>query len=271
MFTFRCDKICGGVNLSKKIWLALMTTAFAVLLVSSVQASTVLNLNWNNGGIITANMDTGDAVLSFQSNADMASGSLWAKDYDDNPYGYGVDGFKTEISSYVSNGFTEYSVQRTDSKESMYGPADQSTYSFLGSSGSGSLTFSTSTNYAALRSSNYGYQANDQFVASGDYLAYHEVVNGDNEAWWEASGSGSLDVDHMADDTWTSQIQFGFGDGCYKNADVTQIGSGYYSQGAVFGNSFTQGGSTASGVGTYSYQVTFASGFSWSDTSFELD
>lgn len=206
--------------------------------------------------------------MDFSTGGAHILGHLYAIDHDDNPYSYGVDTFLTNVHAFVENGYIDYGVDRLDSA-GMYGPADQSTFSWIGASDWASLSFQTRTNFADLDSSNYGFQANDHFLAEGEYGAFHEVYNGDNYAYFEAGGDGTLDIDHMTDDTWTTAIKFGKGCGCYTNADVTQTGSGFFELGALFENSFTMGGMTASGPVDYYQYIEFGDGFSWSDYSFE--
>jgi len=245
--------------------------AIMLLMTSTmVFATTELDVDWDGAGGFSVDWDTGDAGMRFSTLGDRIMGTLYAKDYDDNPYSYGVDTFLTNVDAYVENGYIGYGVNRIDST-GMYGPADQSTSSSIGSTGWASLAFQTRTNFADLDSSNYGFQANDHFLAEGGYGARHEVYNGLNNAYFEAAGDGTLDIDHMTDDTWTTRIKFGKGCGCYTNADVTQTGSGYFELGAEFENSFTMGGMTASGPVDYLQRISFSNGFSWSDYSFSGD
>jgi hypothetical protein len=166
-------------------------------------------------------------------------------------------------------GLIQYGVVRTDSKTS-YGIADQSTYSQVGvnTGGWAHLTFQTQTNYASLYSANWGFQANNQFMAGGVYSVQHDVVNGDNNAWLSAGGDGEVYIDHMSDGyTTQSNIQFGQGTGSFTNANVDQTGSGIFSIGGHMDNSLTWGGITSLGDIDFSTTVTFDSGFSWTDYS----
>lgn len=244
--------------------------AIMLLMTSTmVFATTELDVDWDGAGGFSVDFDTGDAYMGFSTGGNYIYGELYAKDHDDNPYSYGVDTFLTNVDAYVENGYIQYGVDRLDSGP--YGPADQTTFSSIGASDWASLTFQTRTNYADLDSSNYGFKATDHFLAEGEYGAFHEVVNGDNYAYFEVGGDGTLDIDHMTDDTWTTGIKFGKGCGCYTNADVTQTGSGYFELGAEFENSFTMGGMTASGPVNYYQSISFSDGFSWSDYSFNGD
>uniref|UniRef100_A0A6M3MB30 Uncharacterized protein n=1 Tax=viral metagenome TaxID=1070528 RepID=A0A6M3MB30_9ZZZZ len=256
----------GNIDMRSRV---LIIPLLAIMLFApiAVFAVTELDVDWDGAGGFSVDFDTGDAYMGFSTGGAYIEGHLYANDYDDNPYSYGVDTFLTNVDAYVENGYIQYGVDRLDST-GMYGPADQSTFSYIGASDWASMTFQTRTNFADLDSSNYGFQANDHFLAEGVYGAYHEVLNGANIAWFDASGIGTLDIDHMTDDTWTTAIQFGKGCGCYTNADVTQDGSGTFVLGAHYENSFTMGGMTASGPVDYHQSILFGDGFSWSDYSF---
>lgn len=255
--------------MSKKMLIVPLLVLVLLLTPAVVFATTELDVDWDGAGGFSVDFDTGDADMGFETGGSYISGYLYAKDYDDNPYSYGVDTFLTNVDAYVEDGYIQYGVDRLDSGP--YGPADQSTFSYIGASDWASMTFQTRTNFADLDSSNYGFQANDHFLAGGEYMAYHEVENGLNNAYFEAMGDGTLDIDHMTDDTWTTGIKFGKGCGCYTNADVTQTGPGYFEVGAHYENSFTMGSMTASGPVDYYQRISFSSGFSWSDYSFSGD
>ena len=245
----------------------LVAVLLCLMAVATVMAQTEFNLSWNGGGIISSTIDTGDARASFVSAAVAYQGSLYAKDYDNNPYGYGVDSFLVELNSEVWGGETELFVERLTSKESMYGQAGQTSYSYLGAD-HGALTFRVTTNYASMKSSNYGFQSNNQFVAEGGYLAVHAVNNTANEAYFIASGNdGTLNINHMSDESHASEIRFGWGCGCYTNADVYQTGAGMFEIGSTFTNSFSNSDFSAGGSGTYMQRITFTDGFTWEDYS----
>lgn len=200
--------------------------------VFTVSAATVLNYNWTGGGFSTVTFDTGDAIMNFQTNGGLTSGSLYAKDFDNNPYSYGVDNMLTNVNAQVNNGgWIAYQVDRTDSYSPMYGAAGQTSYSYVSSDdGVATMAFQTVTNYASLVSSNYGFQANQQFTVSGtniDIIHSLTTGNGVEGGSLVLDGTGTASVDYMTDGyTNYNQFEFGSGAGCYTNADVTASGAG---------------------------------------------
>ena len=236
-------------------------------------APTEFNMLWDTfGGLIDVDyFASDDTIMTFDTTGNHMMGELYAITGDTNHYGYGVYDFLTNVDARVEGGgVIEYGVERIDSAGGGYGIADQSTFSRVSVlDGWGHLTFQTSTNYANLYSSNYGFQANNQFMAgSTSYNVYHDVVNGDNNAWFGASGNGELYVDHMTDGYTTgSNIDFGRGAGIYTNADVDQTGSGAFTIAGHMDNSLTWGGITSTGSVDFSTSVTFTDGFSWTDYS----
>lgn len=259
-------------KMNKRIVLAITMLVLVLTssLVMTASAATDITLTWaGNLGFLYANDDADVGA----SSAGGVTGLLHLNDLEDNPYSYGVDTIRSDIyATILGGGEVDFSFDRTDSGP--YGPADQSTYSYLGTDGTGQLIFRTRTNYADLDSSNYGFQANDQFQADamgGSYAAYHEVTNGDLFASFLAQGDGTVDIDHMTDDTWDQEIKFGWGCGCYTNADVTITGAGLYEREANFLTSLNvASGGSASGAGSWVETWTFGSGFSMGDTSFTV-
>jgi len=239
---------------------------FLLALIPSVAASTTLTLNWDGSGSISTGMNTGDASFSFSSAGGHIFGSLSATDYDDNPYNYGVDTFQVEVRSFIENGGTTIlSVSRDDSWTPMYGPADEQSYSYVSSDDEATLQFRVRTNFAQLRSSNYGFQSNQQFTATGNFEIDHQLINGNNWADLYATGSGSVSIDHMSDDTFGSTFKFGFGCGCYTNSDATGTGGGLF-QVTAHGDSGLYGsGWSTSGSSDYIFGVTYSDGFSASN------
>lgn len=258
-------------NNKKTIAITLLVTLILTLTPTIALAGpTELDMNWDGLGIINVNYTADDdALMNFYANG-WTKGDLYAKDSDNNPYNYGVDNFDAELESEITNGgYLEFAVDRTDSKESSYGPADQSTLTWIGTNETAQLNYRVGTNFAQLRSSNYGWHSSDQFLASGNYEIHHSVTNGDNNAYLHAVGLGSADIDHMSDDTGNNYIKFGKGSGCYTNADTVFTGAGVFELGAHFDNSMTMGGWTASGPVDWTQTWSFGNGFSIADHSFE--
>ena len=92
--------------------------------------------------------------------------------------------------------------------------------------------------------------------------------------WILNTGSGTSNIDLMSESTWgkTGSFQFGKGCGCYTNADVTSTGAGTFKVGAIAENqitvdlpSITINGDGILGSAQYLLQVTYGTGFSFSN------
>jgi len=182
-------------------------------------------------------------------------------DYENNPYGYGVDTVVAYTHALVADGIIDFTNIRLDSGSS-YGADGQLSTSIVNVLGGfGTLDFRTTTNYANLVSSNYNFQSNMQFTANAqEFVIFHKLASNPYEfALLDLQGSGSASVDYMADGyTGASGYYFGTGDGCYENADLTATGSGLLRIEAWADNnlwahdgSWAQGG--GSYIGTWSY------------------
>ena len=113
--------------------------------------------------------------------------------------------------------------------------------------------------------------SNNQFLASGEYLIQHNVVNGGLFAGFMANGIGTADIDHMTDSAGNTETRFGWGGGCYTDADVTITGIGFYQRAADFLTSLNvANGGSALGVGSWSESWSFTNGFAMGDTSFTV-
>jgi len=215
------------------ISLAIAVIALLSLAVPAFAADpTDIEINWDGAGLVGGEVDTGDAVGSFQSVGAISNvGQFKATDSNDNPYNYGVDSGVFSLDTSISgSGWAGLLVNRTASKESMYGPAGQvsSTYVAIGD-GSATLQNRSGTNYAEMRDCNYGWNANDHITAiSSSYIMERFVSSGpgSNQAVLSAAGSGSADLDCMNAEASAGQVRLGAGCGCYTNADFTATGSG---------------------------------------------
>jgi len=247
-----------------------MAVAMLVMVVPTVFADTTITASdFGNLDFDMAIQYDDDALAIFNFSG-YGSFNLLGKSVDNTQFPYmGVDTTTTSVKSSIisDGGFIQFGVQRQDSYGG-YGDPDQSSSSYVITSDSASLNFRSWTNYAALKDCNFGFQANDHFLASGDYNAYHNVINGNNNATFLATGSGTLDIDHMSDTAGNTGITFGLGCGCYTNADVTQTGSGFFGVSAHFENSFTNDGITAGGIVDYLEGYSFTDGFSWTNYDF---
>lgn len=205
-----------------------------------------------------------DASAYLEVGADW--GSVWFKgiDHDNNPYNYGVDSTQTSTTVEMEGdgGYLEFGVSRDDSYSPMYGDAGQYSDSYLGFyDGEASFGFRTSTNYASLVSSNWGFQANAQFEvdAEGFGLGHYLEANEDEFAYLEMEGTGYARVDYMADGyTRGDYFNFGTGDGCYENADVEADGEGWLEiYGQADNNLWAHDGSWSIGGGTHTESWTY--------------
>jgi len=214
----------------------IITAIIAIVMLAApafaVPVATDFTLDWSGYGTVTGTFNSGDdAVASMQTSGNTA-GTFYAVDTGIAPYSYGVDDSSAWMRGDITNGggTLNFNYARTDSYEGMYGSAGQWSNSFVGSTGTGSLDFRTSSNYASLVSSEYNWQTNGQFQASGSLFEIsHTLQSGDPDNWGSMSvvGSGSAVVDYMADGyTGGDGFRFGSGDGCYTNADILTTGNG---------------------------------------------
>jgi hypothetical protein len=211
------------------VMFALMIGAFA----PAAFAATDFTLDWSGSGTVTGVFNSGDDATAWVLAHGATSGTFYALDTGVCPYaGYHVDDSSAYIrGDIIAGGDLTFQYYRTDSYVPMYGISGQLSYSFVGSTGTGSLDFKTSSNYASLVSSEYSFQANGQFQATGTTFEIdHALFSGDplNFGQLKIVGSGSAVVDYMADGyTGGDGFKFGSGDGCYTNADILATGSGW--------------------------------------------
>ena len=251
--------------------------AFCLLGIAGLaSAATTVDNSWNGSGNFETHFTAGDDAKSdFWTGGNSISGRYVATDEDNNPYGYGVDTVRAQVEATVENGgFIEFLNTRLDSKESMYGSAGETSYSYIDSSDEASMNFRTRMAYAELLSSNYGWHSNNHFTASGNsFLVSHELYDDTGEgAWIFNSGSGSTEIDLMSESTWgkTGSFKFGKGSGCYTNADISATGSGYFEVGAIAENQIdvdalpiTINGDGTLGSAQYKLSATYGDGFNF--------
>lgn len=249
--------------------------ALAVLVVAmsslAFAAPTTFEMNWDaygGAGIDFTFYNGDDSFASLQTSGNYYFGEFYGKDFDDNPYTYNVDSGLFQLRANVeAGGFIDYLVERTDSKSS-YGPAGQFSYSSVGSSdGAASMAQQTTTNYAAQKNCNYGFQANNQFQADGTgFSIWHEIQDGagDGASVW-VLGSGSASVTYMSDEMGGSSFRFGHGCGCYDNCGATGTGSGVFELQAWAANSMSGDGWSAPSGGSYLQTLVYNDGFTVDD------
>ncbi len=217
----------------EKIGLVLAALAM-VLLVQAVPsfAATEVDMEWNTnfGSVSISVFADDDAESHFNTMGSHISGKFYAKDQNDNPYGYGVDTFDVWAEAEVEGGgYIEFLTVRNDSHESMYGKAGQRRYSFVVSSDWAFMKFRDNTNFARLCCSEYKFQSNNQFQASGNYTIFHQLTDSDGDGMSVSLlGLGSGKVTVMNGEAWGSSWKFGKGCGCYTNAKASATGAGVF-------------------------------------------
>ncbi len=247
--------------MNKKFVIIPLLVVSIALLITSVSAQTILDMNWDGTGAVDVNFDSADdASMGFHTNGGYISGNLYAKDYDNNPYGYGVDSFLTTTNAYVEGGFIEYAVNRTDSKTS-YGAAGQKSYSFVGSTGNASMDYRVSTDYASMKACQYGFASSKNFEANGGYFeVLHTLTDSDDDgASVYVEGSGSAVIKLMGAQSAGSSFNMGHlgvcGDGEAWDDNYAKLqasGTGVFNVNAWADNSISihEGGWTIPGDGT---------------------
>jgi len=192
-------------------------------------ATTSVDVNWNGFGKFDTTFNSGDDAVAQMWTTGNTAGNFQATDSDDNPYNYGVDSTSALIRGDINGGGSlEFNYLRTDRQGSA--DAGEFSNSFVGSSGTGSMDFRTSSNYHDLVSSNYGFQSSGQFQAIGDLFTITHTLqsaNVNNLGNLVVSGDGSAVVDYMTDGyTAGNGFRFGSGDGCFTNANILTTGNG---------------------------------------------
>jgi hypothetical protein len=269
---------------AKGILLALVV-ALAILVALPMTAMaadpTTTTVTWTGGGVIGGTVTSGnDNVTTFGVNAAGANGSFTVTDNNDNPYSYGVDTVSAYIQSNVTNGSTFFQTNRTDSKTSMYGAAGQTVYAFVGSNGTGAMATGSGTNYASMGNGTYAqphtaggfnFEAN---AGAGTYQIIQSVTAVDALAQFVANGTGTAKIDCMTTGaSGATNVNFGYGGGCYTNADALFTGAGSFGTYAEGSNSITTpsaGGWTANGVSTLQTIMNFTTGASVNDFSIKV-
>jgi len=221
-----------------------------IAIAPAVADPTITTVNW--AGVYGAtNVNTnfgGDATAATTFSGNNLNGNLVATDFNNNPYGYGVDSIQNTINANFGTG-TEgqggslsTTVTKTDNYAPMYGGPGASTTTSVYSTGIGSLGMNTVANYAEFNNANYGITlpipvpTSNQLTATGNvYNLYHSLQDAtqtygtttfNDGASIQLAGSGSGSVTDMNDFAMGSSFKFGNGNGCYTNANVKAIGSG---------------------------------------------
>jgi hypothetical protein len=238
---------------------------------------TVVNVNWTGAGVVNTTFTAGnDAVHTLAVNAGTTTGAFNARDENDNPYTYNVDTTSSNANLSLSGGSATYTVARTDSKTSMYGPAGQNTFSFIGVNpdGTAEMGMCTKSNYAFLQQANYGkpegWVNGVQFKANSPtaFQIIHQVTNSEGDtAWFDSQGTGTAEISCMSSDIYSGSLKFGKGAGCYTKADFNGTGTQsleFFSQGhsSVSQFGFTVPGDGTAGSATLNTLIGFSGTFS---------
>jgi len=236
------------------------------LLAAPVMAITTVDTTWNGGGSFVTHFVSGnDAHSDLSTGGTLISGEFHAIDYDNNPYGYNVDTTDTSTKAHVENGNIQYTFTRDDSYIPMYGVAGQQSYTLINTWGTGDLAWTSTSNYAALTNSEYGFQNNNQMQATGDhYIRHYLSVNANNGAEIIVDADGTTQVTDMCDSASTS-FSFGKGCGCYTNANVNVVGSGSFNLFADADHQITTDTGITVNGGTLNTHSDFSGGFHFND------
>jgi len=244
----------------------LMWMAMLFIAIGMATASTTIDTAWNGAGTFETHFVAGDdARVDLWTGGSLISGEWHATDSDNNPYNYGVDNVEAKVKASSTNGFIEYQFERTDAKTSMYGEPGQKAYTLIDSLGTASFAWRSTSNYASLSSSNYGWQANGQMQATGEHQIIHTFEANPNEwAGLRVIADGTSYISDMSEGSNSAGYTFGKGLGCYTNAEVGIVGSGTFDLNAYADNSIV----TDTGIitdGFLNIHAEFSNGFQYNN------
>jgi hypothetical protein len=261
----------------KRISIALLVAVVLTLGISAAALAddpTETHLTWTGGGTITGNVDCGDSNAGFTMTAATFSGSWDAIDSNNNPYGYGVDSFSSTFLGTVNNGTLSTGMARVNSYSGMYGNGGQLSGLNVGTDGTASAAFRSTTNYAELVDCTYGYQlagGHDVDVTGADsYMIDRYILDGrGNQGEFYAIGAGDATLDCMsAEASGGWDLKLGRGAGCYTDASYTATGAGYVDVTGTGNNSVTFNGmGVTQGGGTLDLIANWLGSISISDFS----
>jgi len=225
--------------------------AFAMIASAGlVSAGTTVDTFWNGVGIFDTHFNAGDdATSDFWTSGNAISGEWHTTVTPNTQYPYmNVDSVTTEVKSSVGNGFMKYKFTRDDSYGS-YGPAGQESYTFIDTVGTGDFAWRSTSNYASLKSCNYGWQASGQMQATGNQEIIHTFGTVSEWAGIHVLADATTSISDMSETSNSGGYTFGKGCGCYTNANVDITGSGTFDLSAYADNSITTqtGGITTDG------------------------
>ncbi|MHB8084379.1 MAG: hypothetical protein ACYDHZ_00940 [Dehalococcoidia bacterium] len=280
----------------KKIFVSVILALIAVFAFSIpafASSPTVATVTWNGGGIVGGVVTTGDTTSTFNVSAGLANGSFTATDSNDNPYGYGVDtNFAYIGGSFTNGGTMTFQTVRNTSYAPMYGASGQTTGTLVTSTDSGSMSTDSWTNYAEMTNAMYGHTVVGaaDLTANGTYTIQQYVassmsgntITGDY-AMLTAGGTGTAAINDMTTGaSGATNVNLGWGGGCYTNANAIFTGSGTFQVAAAGTNGITTpiadasgamvaGGWTALGVSSLNTIMVFTSGGSVGNFSVKVN
>jgi hypothetical protein len=216
------------------LMVAMSLTAFAA------DDPTEVVVTWDGGGVVEGSASTGDTNTTFSSMASWSNGTFTVKDFNNDPYGYGVDSVTTSLVASVTDGFVRTDTERLTSKSS-YGDPGQTSYVYASASGgSTSMATRVSTNYASLIVPTYKFQLPGGHNIVADATAYEMwtgVTDGQgNSGNVYAIGNGVAELDAMVSVAGRG-IRLAWGGGCYTDANFSATGDGGQFKATVIGNS----------------------------------
>lgn len=275
--------------------------AVALLMMFTLPAMadpTTTDVVWNGGG--TLNIDfqvSNDMLAQFDAAGFAHQGQFHGKNFADNPYSYNVDTATAFVKATLAGGgsgqpdsFMQFQVDRLDSKSSMYGPAGQQTYSYIGTDGTAEMMFGSTTNYAAMTNAQYGWgntygwtTNGKNFEATGYHYIKHQITDSSADgAMVEAWGNGPTTsmVKCMGETSQGSAFNMArlpvCGDGLawlgnygtFQGSGVGQFHVGAWADNGLTigsGTGWTIPGNGSDNSATYNLWVNYAGTWSWTD------
>ena len=263
----------------KKMMNGMAVLCIMALLVGTVSAVTTVDTTWSGSGNLASTVDaSGNQKTTFSTGGNVISGQLTVVDQQDNPYNYGVSSVKTYLVATVQGGGLDYVVDRTKSKESMYGAPGQRAYTYAVADANSVIEVATgaSSNYASMGVGTYakpkttgGYNFRGVGTSFG---VQHGVVTSDLDgAELILNGAGTVGINAMSSDIGASSYKFGKGQGCYTNANVVATGSGNFKINAVATNQMKidAGNVVANGPVIYNMNLNYGSGLTYGNFALE--
>jgi len=263
--------------MKKRIFGFLLTLVMVLsLTIGSVALAddpTEVTTTWSGSGSLAVSTNTGDATAGFITEGAGISGSYTTKDFNDNPYSYGVDTFSAYLNASVTNGYIDSGSERLTSKTSAYGDPGQTSWSFVSvTDGTASMAYRTWTNYAAMKDPGYTYQlpGGHNIVASADSYTIDRGIQASDGSWANTliTGSGTATLDNMVSEASATGVRLGWGGGCYTDASFSATGTGTFTLTGVGDTSATTAMAPGMvGASSFSIVASWAGTFNIADYS----